>query len=212
MAGINDILAGLAERAAKIDALKARIGTALDDFVARASYDQAALFAAACAERAAGILLWKASSEGRRDEADAYLKALEQAWRNPIEGEPITTSTIEGMYELTHHDEPIRKEPLYKAGGFAEYAALALLSALSLNETSTVEKVRGASSALWQDAAHLEHHTGTAQESQEVDRQIADMARLLRDGATEESKAALRQQSREVARIWLDLAAAHAES
>ncbi|MEZ0108652.1 hypothetical protein ABH920_002653 [Catenulispora sp. EB89] len=211
-----DVTAFLAEgarRAAEIDALQGRIDAALTDFTARASGDQAALFAAACAERAAGILLWKAAAEGRQQEADAYTRALEQAWGETAAGERVTSSDFDRMFELAQHDVPVRKDPLVKAAGFAECAALALRSALLLGETGDVSEVRAVSSSLWKDASLLAKRTEAADlEPEEISRQIADMATLLEDGATAEVKAALREESRRIGRQWLDLASGYAES
>ena len=179
---VTALLAEGARRAAEIDALQGRIDAALADFTAQASRDQAALFAAACAERAVGILLWKAAAEGRQQEADVYSRALGQVWGQTGGDERVTSSDLDGLFELTQHDVPVRKDPLVKAAGFAESAALALRSALVLDETGEVSEVRAVSSSLWKNASLLAKRTETPDlESEEIGRQVADLAKLLDD-------------------------------
>ena len=201
MAGIDDILAEQARRLAERESLQDRLTPVLEDFAARATVEQAACFAAACAERAAGILLWHAASEGRQADADIYLRALEQLWTDPTESPVVTQDDLQGLYELSHHYEPGGK-----AAGFAELAARVLWSALAVTEKGEPSATRSVSSTTLKIASGLQRATGTSLEAEEIDRQAADMRSLLGDGNAEGQKATLREQSRVVGRDWLALA------
>ncbi|MEY9935522.1 hypothetical protein ABH926_010204 [Catenulispora sp. GP43] len=207
MAGIDDILAEQARRLAERESLQDRLTPVLEDFVARATGEQAACFAAACAERAAGILLWNAASEGREAEADVYLRAVEQLWTDPTESPAITQDDLQRLYELSHHYESGGK-----AAGFAELAARVLWSALAVTEKGEPSAARSVSSTTLKIASGLEKATGTSLEADEADRQAADMRNLIEDGSAEELKATLREQSRAVGRDWLALAQDYARS
>jgi hypothetical protein len=205
------LLAEGARRAAEIDALKARIDAALDRFAAAASPEQGLLFAAACAERAAAVLLWKASAEGRRDEAERYADALEQAWTGSPGERRVTAAEVEAMSDLARHAEPVRREPLAKAAGFAESGALAIRAALLLAESGDVTEVRASSAALWKNASLLHERTGTAGlEAEEIERQVADLATIL-GGGVEDTRAALRDEARRVGQEWLELVVGYVE-
>lgn len=207
MAGIDDVTAEQAQRVAELESLQGRLTPVLEDFVARATLEQTACFAAACAERAAGILLRHAASEGRENEADIYLRALEQLWTNPNGSPEVTQGDLEPLYELSHHYEPGSK-----AAGFAELGARILWSALAVMEKEDPSAARSVSSTIWKIASGLERATGTPLEADEVDRQAADMRRLLENASAEELRETLREQSRAVGRDWLSLAQNSARS
>jgi hypothetical protein len=207
MAGIDDIRAEQARRLAERESFQDRLTPVLEDFVARATGEQAACFAAACAERAAGILLWNAASEGRQTEADVYLRAVEQLWTDPTESPVVTQDDLQRLYELSHHYEPGGK-----AAGFAELAARVLWSTLAVTEKGEPSAARSVSSTTLKTASGLEKATGTSLEADEADRQAADLRNLLGDESLEELKATLREQSRAVGRDWLALAQDYARS
>jgi hypothetical protein len=72
------------------------------------SREQAAVFVAACAERAINIASWAAAVDGRPEDAAVYVEALELLWRHETEDtrafrEKMTQ--LEEMHEMTLADE-----------------------------------------------------------------------------------------------------------
>ncbi|WP_194891851.1 hypothetical protein [Catenulispora pinisilvae] len=203
MVWINDILAEQQKLLAVIEAQDAKINPALERLSGEGSSEQSALFAAACIERAIGILFWVAANEGRRADLDFYRKALEQAWGNPVEGGPISSEEVYTRHDLARGFESDGG----RAGGFAQSAALALGAALAYGETGDFADVRQVATKLRSDASGLAHRTSTdGLANAEIDRQVSEIEMILRDGATPGLAAGLREQAQAVAREWLDLA------
>lgn len=79
-----------------------------DKFTTIASSGQAALFSAACAERASAVLFWVVSEDGRHDDLARYHEALEMLW-DPALGKSsrysATRRVLEGMREMRVGDE-----------------------------------------------------------------------------------------------------------
>jgi hypothetical protein len=203
LAGIDDILAEQQRLLASIEAQDGKIDPALDRLAGEGSREQSALFAAACTERAIGILFWVAANEGRQADVEFYRKALEQVWGNPVEGGLISSEDIYARHDLARGFESYGG----RAGGFAQSAALALRSALAYGETGDFAHVRQVADNLRNDASNLAHRTSVdGLTMAELDRQVGEIEMILRDGADADLAAVLREQAQAVAREWLDLA------
>ncbi|MBS2548922.1 hypothetical protein KGQ19_18820 [Catenulispora sp. NL8] len=205
MVGINDILAEQQKLLEVIEAQDAKINPALERLSANGSREQSALFAAACAERAVGILFWVAANEGRQADLDFYRKALEQVWGQPVEGDRdrVSPDDVYARHDLARGPESDGG----RAGGLAQTAALALRSVLAYGQTGDFAHIRQVAAQLRNDASGLAHRTSTdGLATVEIDRQVSEIETILRDGATTDLAARLREQAQAVGREWLDLA------
>ncbi|MBS2537196.1 hypothetical protein KGQ20_31010 [Catenulispora sp. NF23] len=203
MVGINDILAEQQKLLEVIEAQDAKINPALERLSAKGSRKQSALFAAACAERAVGILFWVAANEGRQADLDFYRKALEQVWGQPVEGDRVSPDDVYARHDLARGPESDGG----RAGGLAQTAALALRSALAYGQTGDFAHIRQVAAQLRNDASGLAHRTSTdGLATVEIDRQVSEIDVILRDGASPDLAASLREQAQAVGREWLDLA------
>lgn len=203
MAGIDDILAEQQRLLASIEAQDGKIAPALERLASEGSHEQSVLFAAACAERAVGILFWVAANEGRQADVEFYRKALEQVWGNPVEGEPVLAEDVYARHDLARGPESDGG----RAGGFAQSAALALRSALAYGETDDFKNIRLVTDKLRNLTSNLSHHTSVdGLTMAELDRQVGEIETILSAGAGADLAADLREQAQAVAREWLDLA------
>lgn len=203
MVWIDDILAEQQKLLAAIEAQDAKINPALEQLSGEGSPEQSALFAAVCTERAIGILFWAAANEGRQSDLEFYRKALEQVWGNPVEGDRVSSEDVYARQDLARGVEFYSG----RAGGFAQTSALALRSALAYSETGDFAHVRQVADKLRNEASSLAHRMSIDGFTMaELDREVSDIEAILREGATPDLAARLREQARAVAREWLDLA------
>ncbi|MFJ4409850.1 hypothetical protein [Streptomyces sp. NPDC088910] len=159
------------------------------EFARSATREQAAVFGAACAERAAAILFWVVAGDGRTADLEAYAKELEALWTpgTLTEGR----GRIEGMRELVEGD------------GASGARAFAYQGAVALHTAMGAEPVLGCSSVLRDMAFRLGRRCGAdllTGEDETQRRDIADLTSGAADGA-------IRERSREAGRRWLALAA-----
>jgi hypothetical protein len=185
-------LAGFAER--------------LDGFLADASTEQAALFGAACVERACGILFWVVSKEGRESDAEVYSAALDDLWREPLElpaaaGRTWSSSDIEALRELTLGDEAVRE------AAFALHAAIAMRAALKFLESRDTSWINDCSLTLRNHAFRLGRRVGAELRPGEEEQQALDIEEI-RGSAADLGVVhdRLRERAQRIARSRLDLA------
>ncbi|MGW5672094.1 hypothetical protein [Micromonospora sp. NPDC003776] len=166
------------------------------------SIEEAALFAAACAERASGILFWVVSEDGRHDDLDQYHEALELLWA-PVTADSlryaVAAHVLEGLREMRVGDELIGPD------AHALHAVVVLHSALRLVAEGSVSAVTQCSVAAQNAAFRIEARTGHHLLSAEERCQARDIGRLLAD----ESVDTIRDNARRHGRDRLALVYAH---
>ncbi|MFI1167100.1 hypothetical protein ACH4UM_26755 [Streptomyces sp. NPDC020801] len=181
----------------------ARIET-VEEFAAGATPAQAAVFAVACAERAAAILFWVVSQDDRADDLDVYKSALDVLWGS---GEPMPEQAaaarerIVGLQELTVGDEATG------ARAFAYQAAVALYTALGVYAEGRERTIMGCSSTLRNFAFRLGRRCGAdllTDESESQLRDVADLTKTVDQGLRQAEL--VRERSVVVGRHWLALA------
>ncbi|MEV0807804.1 hypothetical protein [Micromonospora sp. NPDC050200] len=169
-----------------------------DEFSDIASIEQAAVFGAACAERAIGVLFWVVSEDDRRDDLDRYHEALEMLW-NPVVGDPSRYSSmhqvLEGMREMSVGDE------LSGPAAHALHAVVVLHSALGILAEESVAAMEECSMAARNSAFRIESRTGSRLLSLEERCQAEDIDSLL----AEEGVDKIRDNARRFGRERLDL-------
>ncbi|OAH14148.1 hypothetical protein [Streptomyces jeddahensis] len=179
----------------------------LDGFLASASVEQAALFGAACVERACGILFWVVSKGERTRDWEIYSNALDELWRQSHGSEggvsPVRSVDIEGLKELTLGDEAVRE------AAFALHGAIAMHAALKFLETYDVSWVEDCSLTLRNHAFRLGRRVGAELVPGEEEQQALDIAEIRRCTEIDAELAnKLRERARGVARSRLQLTVA----
>lgn len=175
----------------------------VEEFASDAPPAQAALFVAACAERAAAVLLWVVSLDGRAADLDTYTRVLDSLWsaeRLTSEDARAARERVTGFKELTVGDEATG------AHAFAYQGAVALYTALGVHVEAGERSVMGCSSALRNFAFRLGRRCNVELLSGEHAEQLRDVADLT--AATDASMwtVQLRERSRAVGRRWLGVA------
>lgn len=96
------------------------------------------MFAAACSERAGGILFWTVSAEGRSSDLERYVETLDMLW-NADFGDPSRYETrrrdLEQMHEMRVGDELVGPSAL------ALYAVVLFHSALNVVATGSSDAI-----------------------------------------------------------------------
>ncbi|MFG3686007.1 hypothetical protein [Micromonospora sp. NPDC047740] len=173
-----------------------------DEFAETASIEQAALFSAACAERAIGVLFRVVSEDGRRDDLDRYHEALEMLW-TPVPGDPSryssTRQALERMREMHVGDE------LPGPAAHALYGAVVLHAALGTLAASAVVALEDCSMAARNSAFRVEARTGHRVLSAEERCQAEDIESLVAGVSADK----IRENARRHGRKRLDLLYAH---
>ncbi|MFI6262928.1 hypothetical protein [Micromonospora sp. NPDC051006] len=170
-----------------------------DQFAGVASLQQAALFAAGCAERACGVLFWAVSEDDRRDDLDRYHEALELLWR-PLSSDVAryssTRSGLERMREMRFGDE------LEGSAAHALYAAVVLHSALGMLARRSLDGLAECSAAARNGAFRIGARTGHHLVLDLEERcQAEDVERLLDGGSADELRESARRRGRERLRL-----------
>jgi hypothetical protein len=179
------------------------IADSVKGFLAEAGQAQAALFAAACAERAAGILYWVVSQQGRADDLEFYSRALEHLWRagRASDSEIPVSGRIESMRELLVGDEATG------AAASALYGAIAMRSALLYLETGDSKWVADCSVVLEGHAFRLGRRSGVSLVESEYAEQLADIRDIMARGVDfEELSHRLRERALRTGRARLEIA------
>jgi hypothetical protein len=177
-------------------------GTRIEEFLAVATPQQAALAGAACCERASGILFWVVSSSGRADELETYRAALDFIWTDPaagVPGSPVPAAAIEHMHELVIGDEATG------AAAFAFYSAIAIHAMLKFREAPGLPLVKECLMTGRSQASFLGRRTDSDVLAEEEASLEHDIGRILQ-GPDPELPAELRARARRVARERLEVA------
>lgn len=176
----------------------------LRGFLESASSAQAALFTAACAERAAGILFWVVSREGRDDDLGMYASTLDLLWDPDITRSAagaLTSNTVEAMQELAIGDTATGPAAAALPG------AVVMRSALLFRETGDTEWARDCSKVLEGHAFRLGRRASRPILDDEQREQAADISAIAGSGDRGSAVGALvRERARRVARLRLEIA------
>lgn len=176
----------------------------LEEFLEQASVTQAAVFGAACVERACGILFWVVARDDRLSDLDLYRSALDQIWTPEAERSTpgrVSSKMIEGLRELTVGDEAVR------AAAFALHGAVAMRSALRFGELGDVSLIRDCSLTVRNHAFRLGKRLGTDLRPEEEAEQECDLEEIRRISPTDLGAISqIRDRARGVARSRLELA------
>ncbi|MYS21867.1 MULTISPECIES: hypothetical protein [unclassified Streptomyces] len=176
----------------------------LEEFVRSAASVQAVAFAAACTERAAPILFWVVSADGRTSDLETYASALDVLWSpNNLTSEQFIErrERIVLMQELAVGDDVIG------ARAFAYQGAVALHTALGVPAGLGGTVLHDCSSTLRNFSFRLERRCNTRllDEEDEIQRQdIADLTAV--DGDADAQLMEQRQRAAALGRKWLALA------
>ncbi|MFJ8579469.1 hypothetical protein [Micromonospora sp. NPDC093277] len=171
----------------------------LDRLVPEESPARAAVFVAACVERAINIVSWAAALDGRPDDVAVYVEALELLWHHDVDDAQacrVKMAQLEEMHEMTVADE-LTGPPAYGLE-----SVLVLHSGLGVVVEPTLANLRDCSMAARNGALHLEglipsQHLLSAEERS----QDEDIEALLRGASGDE----LRDRARQVGRSRLNL-------
>ncbi|WP_238013675.1 hypothetical protein KZZ52_54825 [Dactylosporangium sp. AC04546] len=171
----------------------------IDRFALVALPGQAAVFAAACAERAIGVLLWTVALADRPGDVARYVDALELLWRRDVDDPAAYLAErqqLESMHEMTVGDE------LIGASAYALHSVLVLHSGLGVVADPTPETLEDCSMTARNGAFRLERLVRTQYLlSAEERHQDENISALLRGVSADD----LRDDARRVGRERLSL-------
>jgi hypothetical protein len=176
----------------------------LEEFVRGVDSVQAAAFAVACAERAAPILFWVVSADGRTDDLETYKSALDALW-SP--GSFTSKQFREKRERIAVMQELAIGDDVIGARAFAYQGAVALHTALGVPAGLGARFLTDCSSTLRNFAFRLERRCNTRLLDEEDEAQRRDIAALSAIvGAGEVRMTELRERSAALGRKRLALA------
>ncbi|MEV7865679.1 hypothetical protein AB0P17_06165 [Streptomyces sp. NPDC088124] len=165
------------------------------------SFDQARAFAAACAERTCGVLLWSTSQSGREADLEVFRQALDLLWETgPVD--PATAAEIHR--KMTDCPEFGERREKAEVVTLSRIAARSLLAGVAMLIDESPEGVVEPSSFAQDFAAALGRRGDADLLAGEDEAQDRDVATILSwDEASPERLRSLRAEAAEHGRSYL---------
>jgi hypothetical protein len=173
----------------------------VDRLIKQGTPSQKLQFAAACAERSAGVLFWAASLDDRTADADLYSQILDQLWSGATRGDELAllVERIEGTSDLVDGHE---------RGGLFSYAfssAALMHSCMNFGRSVYPGGLFEIAEEATNNASRIGFRVGTNLIDEELGEQLSDANTVLLSAAMPSAVDMLRERARNIGRERLSI-------